>query len=143
MQKSISALNKIILIAFLPLILIAITGLGEVYMHLFVEIPSPPYNNKVKDYSLGWKSKPGYHYQTDNFPDNKGGSYPVTVNFDSHGFRKWKVHHYDSVQKKILFLGDSYLESLQASDEKLFYFVIKDSLPVTVSNDGTTDLGRY
>ena len=101
----------------------------------------PPYDNHEKNAVLGWKMKAGYHYKTEAFADNRGGQYPVELNFTRDGFRKWDVHRNDSVLGNVFVLGDSYVECVEASDDKVFYAYLHDSLPLSVYAYGAAGYG--
>ncbi len=137
-----SFFNKVVyaLISFV-LVLTVISILSEITIRLVVKIPAPPYDNKEMDEVLGWRSKAGYRFQTNTFYDNKGGTYPVDLSFTKHGFRRWDDAITDSVKPAVLFIGDSYVESLQVSDKDAFYAVFGDSLDYRIFAAGTSGYG--
>ncbi len=114
---------------------------GEIVMRINNVPIGPPYNGKEKDKILGWKTKPYYRYYTKEFSDNKNGKYEVNLNFTKHGFRLWNEKAHDSTQGNVFVVGDSYVESIEVSDDKTFYSVFKDSCPVKVSAYGTAGYG--
>ncbi len=122
-------------------LLLLITLVGEVYMRLTYKAPGPPYDNKEKDAELGWKSKDDYTFTANDFLTNLGSRYTIHANFTKYGFRKWNETATDSPLATLFFIGDSYTESLEASDEHLFYSVLKDSLPVRIYARGTAGYG--
>lgn len=141
-SKQFSTARKIQFTLFLLfIVLLLITAVGEVIMRLQYKGPGPPYDNKEKDAELGWKTKENYKFQTPEFLTSAGSTYPVNANFTRYGFRKWNEAATDSPVATIFFIGDSYTESLEASDEHVFYAVLKDSLPVRIYARGTAGYG--
>ena len=126
-------------LAFL-LVLLAVFVIAEVAMRVAAK-PRPPFDNKQKDDVLGWRSKEGYRYQTNHFPDNKWGIYPVKLSFTKYGFRKWDTGLQDTTKPAAFFIGDSYTESLHASDNETFYSIVGDSLPLRVFAYGSEGYG--
>ncbi|HRG90053.1 MAG TPA: SGNH/GDSL hydrolase family protein [Chitinophagales bacterium] len=75
------------------------------------------------DDTFGWLPKPYYSYSSAAFPDNAGGHYPVSFAFKKHGFRAWP-DELDTTKKRLLFIGDSFTESLECADENTFYNIV-------------------
>lgn len=99
----------------------------------------PPYNYRVPGKFYGWLVQEGYRYEGE-MRDFKGNPYPLQITFGKNGFRKWgdpgALH-----RKKVLFLGDSYTACAQTSDDKLFYKLLGDSLPIEVFAYGAAGFG--
>lgn len=112
---------QLVLVTFLLLLMLFLLA-GELVFRFVYIYPGPPYNNKVTDNILGWMPQPHYTYTTDNFPDNAGGSYPVNLSFKKSGFRLWPDKE-DTTGGTVLFIGDSYTESLECSDDNTFYSI--------------------
>lgn len=125
------------------LVLLLIVFIGEIIMRVSHVLPRPPYDTHDKDALLGWKTKTNYHFETQNFADNKGGTYPVNFNLDSRGFRMWNKSSVDSVEGSVLVLGDSYVECVEADDRKVFYAQLHDSLPLSVYAYGVAGYGTH
>lgn len=115
--------------------LLLIFGLGEVFFRLFPKFVAdppapPPYNYRVPDKSYGWLVQEGYQYDGELL-DQKGTPYPLHITFGKNGFRQWGDPT-TTQRKKVLFLGDSYTACAQTSDDRLFYKLLGDSLPIEV-----------
>jgi len=102
------------------------------------EIPKPPYNTAQKDQTLGWKMTPNYSY-TGEMEDVRGNSYPVQLNYDENGFKSYG--DVNSSKPKVLFIGDSYTASIEVSNDKSFFNIIKDSLDIEVFAYGQAGFG--
>ncbi len=138
-RKPLSLTRKVQLSLFTLLALtIVILFLGEAVMHLRRKAP---YDNKDHDKILGWKTRGGYHAHVDAFKNKSHGTYTLDVHFASNGFRMWNQNSYDSVSETIFFIGDSYTESLECSDNALYYAFVRDNLPCHVYAYGTSGYG--
>ncbi len=62
--------------------------------------------------------------------DKAGEEYGINVKYDENGFKEFG--NIDSDKPKIFFIGDSYTASIEVSNEKSFFNLIKDSLDVEV-----------
>lgn len=114
--------------------LLFIFGVGELIFRLLPGLTNdppapPPHNYRMPHDLAGWVVKEGYQFDGE-MKDFKGNPYPLHVNFGKFGFRKWGDPA--SSKPKILFIGDSYTASVQTSDDKVFYQLLADSLPVEV-----------
>lgn len=89
----------------------------------------PPYNYRVPQQTAGWVVQQGYRYDGE-MRDFKGNPYPLHITFGTEGFRKWGDPA--ATRKKVLFIGDSYTACAQTSDDKVFYQLLGDSLPIEV-----------
>lgn len=116
--------------------------LGLAFVFIFCEIlfrlmpqltddppATPPHNYRFPHDLVGWAVSEGYNYEGE-MRDFRGTPYPLKVTFGKSGFRKWGDPK--SSKKKVLFIGDSYTACIQTSDEKLFYKILADSLPIEV-----------
>lgn len=115
--------------------LLLVFGLGELVFRLFPQLVAdppapPPYNYRVPDNTYGWLVQEGYRYDGE-LRDFKGNPYPLHISFGKNGFRKWGNPAVTD-RKKVLFLGDSYTACAQTSDDRLFYKLLGDSLPIEV-----------
>ncbi|MBK9731907.1 MAG: SGNH/GDSL hydrolase family protein [Chitinophagaceae bacterium] len=128
------------------IVLIVISIIGEIVLRVFPgavadQLPEPPYNSRLLNDEIGWIIKPNYEF-TGKMRDLKNNEYPVHISFDENGFRNVPVHDTLPRPVTILFLGDSYTESVEVSNEKLFYSIIQDSLPVKVYGYGAAGYGN-
>lgn len=147
-SKPISLGKKILFYAIGWLfILFAVVLIGEVVTRLYfaAEVavtpkkdPPPPYNTAALDDKLGWKSKGNYSYEG-KMKDQAGVEYLLSLSTDENGFRLYG--NPKSGKKKVFFLGDSYVQSVEVSDDKTFYRHIKDSLDVEVFAYGMSGFG--
>lgn len=108
--------------------------LCELVFRLFPQLTNdppapPPYNYRMPHETAGWVVKEGYQHDGE-MRDVKGNAYPLHLTFGKNGFRKWGDP--GSSKKKVLFLGDSYTACAQTSDDKVFYKILGDSLPIEV-----------
>lgn len=115
--------------------LLLVFGLGELFFRLFPHFVNdppapPPYNYRVPERTYGWLVQEGYRYDGE-LRDFKGTPYPLHVTFGKNGFRRWGNPAVTD-RKKVLFLGDSYTACAQTSDDRLFYKLLGDSLPIEV-----------
>jgi len=99
----------------------------------------PPYSYRMPHPLVGWVVKEGYQHDGE-LRDFKGNPYPLHLTFGKSGFRKWGDPA--STKKKVLFLGDSYTACAQTSDDKLFYKLLGDSLPIEVFAYGAAGFGN-
>lgn len=118
------ALYSIIILVFVLLIVFLV---GELAIRLVTKENklNPPYDTAQKDDYLGWKMTPGYSYQGEML-DVTRQPYPINIRYDQNGFKAFG----DTLSKKpkVLFLGDSYTASIEASNEHTFYNILADSL---------------
>ena len=114
--------------------LIVVFLLCEVIFRLFPQLTNdpaatPPFNYRMPQETAGWVVAQDYRYNGE-MRDFKGIPYPLHISFGKEGFRKWGDP--DSGKKKVLFIGDSYTACAQTSDDKVFYKILGDSLPIEV-----------
>lgn len=113
------------------LLLAIVVGIGEVFVRfrhgdLYRKNPlTPPYDTAEKDDYLGWKMRPGYTFQGEMLDVNRQ-PYPINLRYDENGFKAFGDTA--STKPKVLFLGDSYTASIEASNEQTFYNILADSL---------------
>lgn len=131
-----------IISTFIFLLLFLIVG--EITARIFYKnrfdrgIPTPPDDTSQKDDLLGWTTKPNYSY-TGTALDQNGDKYPISINFDKNGFKTFGDIHAN--KPKVFFIGDSYVASVEASNEKTFYNLIADSLDIEVFAFGQPGYG--
>jgi hypothetical protein len=99
---------------------------------------TPPYDYRLLHEKAGWVVKQDYQYKGE-MRDFKGTPYPLHISFGKSGFRKWGDPA--SGKKKVFFLGDSYTACAQTSDDRLFYKLLGDSLPIEVFAYGAAGFG--
>jgi lysophospholipase L1-like esterase len=100
---------------------------------------TPPYNTAEKVDKLGWQPKGNYLFDG-KMKDADGIEYAVHLTTDENGFRQFGNPETDKT--KVFFLGDSYTQSVEVSDNKVFYNIIQDTLPVEVFAFGMAGYGQ-
>jgi lysophospholipase L1-like esterase len=146
MNNKKSSKSRILLFQLITIVLslIVIWVIGEVIFRLNPkwanERPArAPYNYRVIDEVYGWHVQEGYKYQG-TLLDQCDSAYIIDINFGKNGFRCWGNPSVVA-RKKVLFLGDSYTACIQTSDDKLFYKILGDSLPIEVFAFGAAGFG--
>jgi len=99
------------------------------------------YGTIIPDQQKGWISKPNYSFK-DSIPDSRGKEYGVEYQSEAFGFRKFGKITEDSLVK-VFFIGDSFTQAAEVSDEFTFYQIIQDSLPIEVFAFGTSGYGTF
>ncbi len=79
---------------------------------------------------LGWISPPDYKTKSTRFVDAGGKSYERKYQTFKHGFRAWG--NVSSNNPKIFFIGDSFTQCFDVSNENTYYGVFKKHFPVGV-----------
>ncbi|MBI3951358.1 MAG: SGNH/GDSL hydrolase family protein [Acidobacteria bacterium] len=81
------------------------------------------------DNYLGWRATENYQFAgTKKSAD--GTEYPINISQDEHGFRIFGNVH--SRKPRILVIGDSFTQAMDASDDKTYYGTMRDTLDVEV-----------
>lgn len=91
---------------------------------------------------LGWESTPNYAFHGERV-DAAGQRYRVDITTDGNGFRMFgqRGKGGKEPQKKIFFIGDSFTQALEVSDNKTYYAQVAERLPCTVYAYGTGGFG--
>ena len=116
-------------------------GAGELFVLIFeqAEEKVPPYDTAEKDDYLGWKPKGDYQF-SGQMKDQKNQPYDIEIKTASNGFREFDDVNTD--KKKILFIGDSYTQAVEVSNDKAFYSVMRDSMDIAVFAHGMAGYGN-
>jgi len=111
--------------------LLIFTVLGEVVIRIFSPIPKQVIrqNTSLVDSKIGWVSKENYQIEKE-VKDALGNVYHVNYQTEKDGFRSYG--DVNSENPKLLFIGDSFTQAVEVSNEKCFYNLIKDSLEVEI-----------
>lgn len=127
-------------IIILVFVLSIVFLVGELAMRVLAkeEKLNPPYDTAEKDDYLGWKMKPGYTYEGEMLDVNRQ-PYQISLRYDQNGFKAFGDTA--STRPKVLFLGDSYTASIEASNEQTFYNILADSLGFEVFAYGHAGFG--
>lgn len=149
MSKQITLGRKILLSTVsIVIILVVIFIIGEVGFRVKYYLdgitfekpePAPPYNTAEKDSKLGWKPKENYLFDG-VMKDLDKVEYKVHLTTTKNGFRQYG--NPKSEKTKVFFIGDSYTQSVEVSDDKTFYKIIGDSLPIEVFAYGMAGYGQ-
>jgi len=81
------------------------------------------------DKQWGWRPAPNYNF-IGTKEDASGNSYPVVIHIDENGFRTFG--DLKSNKKKVLVLGDSYTHAVDVSDDKTYYSLLGQMMPIEV-----------
>lgn len=118
---------------FIQLIIILV--LGEIGSRLILPSQKSVENlhfNTVKiDEKVGWKTKSN-HYFKDTIKDVTGVEYVVDFQTHEDGIKKINTFIPDTLEKRVLFIGDSYTIAVEVSNEKTFYGLLEKRLPIDV-----------
>jgi len=92
------------------------------------------------DSELGWLPKANYSstYQMSTHGDDPI-AYNVEYETQDHGFRQWG--DVNSSRPKVFFIGDSYVQAVEVSNDKTFFSLFGDSLNVEVFAFGQAGYG--
>lgn len=139
-QKTRSLSQKLIFSCLISLILLSlIWGIGEITTRAFYRPPSPYLKTAILDDELGWKPTANFSLSR-TIIDSKGNHYTSEYRSTRDGFREFGDLHSDNY--KVFFLGDSYTQGVEVSNEDLFYNLIADSLPIEVFAFGQACYGN-
>ena len=93
----------------------------------------------ILDEELGWLAKPDYYYEGELL-DAGGEPYAAKIQTDSQGYRVFG-NPGATDRKKVLFLGDSYTQAMQVSNDKAYYSLLRDPLRIEVFAFGVDGFG--
>ncbi len=112
---------------------------GELVASMFYQPPAH-YQKADVDSTFGWYTKSN-DKQVGKQKDSAGNEYDVIYQTGKNGFREWG--DVNSKKQKVFFLGDSYIQSVEVSNDKLFYNLLKDSLDIEVFAFGQAGYGNW
>lgn len=123
------------------ILLVALAGeLGIRGMHLYAEHfgdRKPPHF--TLDEKLGWIATPDYFYEGE-LVDASGTRYSVSIQTNAEGYRVYGDPRVTD-RKKVLFLGDSYTQAMQVSNDKAYYTLLQNKLNLEVFAFGVDGFG--
>lgn len=102
----------------------------------FLRSPAP---SIVIDSELGWLPGPDMDILTVR-PDASGEYYALRITSDENGFRIFGDLNTND-KKKVLFIGDSYTQAMEVSDQKIYFSQLKNDLDIEVFGLGTGGYG--
>jgi lysophospholipase L1-like esterase len=134
MFRSEKAKNYILSIISLVLAIILFCIGGEIVMRVWQKFQSHS-GKTVKtiltiDNELGWLPSPNYFFDGNKI-DASGKSYSVKIQINDQGFRIFGNPR-EKNKNKVLFLGDSYTHAMEVSNNKTYYGLLSNALPMEV-----------
>lgn len=140
MEKQLPFQRKV-LFSFIAILIFSLLILiiGEVSLRAFRHLTKHQYPTKtiLKDKKLGWRATENYFFEG-TLKDLDGASYSLHLTTDSLGFRQFDANS-DSL--KIWFIGDSFTQAIEVSDNKTYYYLVGDSLKVNIFAYGGRGFG--
>lgn len=106
---------------FLSSVLVSLLLL-EIILRLFV--PQETKRLAVYDKDLGWRGRPNGETVYIRMADSIHNS----IQYNELGFRDDQIQPRNTVSKRIVFVGDSFVENLEAPFEKMFVSIVKKQL---------------
>lgn len=124
--------NLLVTILSVVFTLLLCEGILRIYYHLK--------RNKVTQQHkvLGWNILPNVHLKTQK-EDQAKVSYPVEYKTDSQGFKKFG--NLKSPNLKVLFIGDSFTQAEDVSNDSAYYAVAGQKIPIEVFGYGVNGFG--
>jgi hypothetical protein len=119
------------------LLTLLIVGIGEVVTRILYQ-PTVHFNKAILDDELGWVPKPHYT-KVETLKDYKKVPYEAHFQSAEYGFREFGDPASSKI--KVFFLGDSYTQSVEVSNEHTFFNILKDSLDIEVFAFGQSGYG--
>ena len=117
--------------------------LGEILTRIFIpplhSVQHLHFNTTQIDEEIGWLTIANKTFK-DTVQDAGGEAYVVDYQTVKDGFRMYGKLDSDTL-KKVWFIGDSYTQSVEVSNDKTFYHHLKDSLPIEVFAYGASGHG--
>jgi len=140
-KKEISAIKKIqFSIVSILLFALAIVCVGEIILRIISE-PEGPYYKKAKlDNDLGWRTKAFYN-EDYKINTTLGEQYSVKFETTHKGFRHFG--NVNSTKKKLLVIGDSYTQAVEANTDSIYAKHLADSLNLELFSYGQAGYGTY
>ena len=97
------------------------------------------FSSLTLDDELGWRPSSNYRFSGE-LRDASGELYPVELSTDSEGFRIYGDAKTDE-RKKVLFLGDSFTQAMQVSDDKTYYALLGEAMDIEIFAYGVDGYG--
>ena len=121
--------------------------LGEIVTRNFFPSPFVITVNTVhrgtaeKDQELGWIAKSNVD-SSFQLTEKDGSTHTVNYRTTNDGFREYGNVNEDSL-KKVLFIGDSFTQAVEVSNEETYYHLMRSHLPIEVFAFGTAGYGSH
>ncbi len=115
----------------IALMLILISLLGEVGVRglVYLRNKSYPTLTTEADHKIGSRALADFQWDG-TVKDAEGKEYPLHFTTNEQGFRQFG--NTATTKKKVLFLGDSFTQAIEVSDDKTYFSLLADSLDVEV-----------
>lgn len=142
-KKQLSKKRKLLFsIISTMLILLVIFICGELIFRAFVFVRGQSYPTKTTelDDKFGWKPKSNFSFEG-LVKDAAGAEYPLKMSTNENGFRAFGDVKTGSDKKRLFFIGDSYTQAIEVSDDKTYYKLVGDSLDAEVYAYGGRGFG--
>lgn len=107
---------------------------GEVFYHFTLQ------KRIILDDYLGWRPNPNYAYSGERVRLDHSAEV-ISVSFQEKGFRMYG--DVNTTRPKVLFIGDSFTQAVDASDDKTYYAQIGQALDVEVFAYGVRGFGTF
>jgi hypothetical protein len=125
-----------LLAVLLSMVVLAL--LGEIALRCLEAMPSR-FQPIILDDTLGWRATPNINY-TGTTKDISGKRLPLQIHSDAEGFRSFGDPAVAG-KRKVFFLGDSFTQAVQVSDNQTYYAILRDRLPIEVFAYGAGGYG--
>jgi lysophospholipase L1-like esterase len=110
------------------------------YTHIYVDGMAPVPFSCVLDDQIGWRPTPNLHFEGEG-QSADGGRYRLRVTQDENGFRAFG--RLDSGKPKVLFIGDSFTQAVEVSDDQTYYADLGRDLDVEVFGIGARGYSTF
>jgi lysophospholipase L1-like esterase len=125
-KKDFSRKQKLLFTSIILLVFFSgIIGCGELYMRVSFEPPTPHFDKGEIHPYLGWVPLPNMDVPMELI-DGGGNPYHAHYRTTRDGFREYG--NPKSNRKKVFFIGDSFTQSVEVSNEMTYYRILADSL---------------
>lgn len=108
---------------------VALLGEGLMRGVIFMKSKKYPTRTTVADKILGHRSLENFDWEG-TVKDASGHSYNLNYSTDDRGFRAFGDVNTD--KQKVFFIGDSFTQAIEVSDDKTYFSVLGDSLDLEV-----------
>ena len=114
---------------------------GELAIRLYHYVSRGPYMFRyiMLDDTLGWRPTENLLFRGET-QDAVGQHYQLDIQTNKDGFRIFGDIQ-ENKKKKVLFIGDSFTHAIEVSNDKAYYSVLQDALPIEVFAFGVCGYG--
>jgi hypothetical protein len=126
---------------FLTVIIIIGEITARAYAVTLPELP-PPWNTTFIDKKFGWLPKANYVFEG-QMKDAANVQHTVHLRTDSRGFKAFTPKDSLKHAPNVLFLGDSYVQAVEVSNEETFYAQMAKQYQMNIFAFGASGWGNY